>query len=107
MASSRDGLFLGIDVGTQSTKALVLDAATQQVVGRGAVAYGLIEGLPPGAMEQHPQTWIDAMATASRQALLGVDANRVRAIGVSGQQHGFVPLDEAGNVLDGSGVRRG
>ncbi|MEY4830577.1 MAG: hypothetical protein RLZZ562_2373 [Planctomycetota bacterium] len=99
MASSRDGLFLGIDVGTQSTKALVLDAANQQVVGRGAVAYGLIEGLPPGAMEQHPQTWIDAMAAASRQALLGVDASRVRAIGVSGQQHGAVVLDERDDVV--------
>lgn len=91
--------FLGIDVGTQSTKALVLDADTGEVTGRGAVAYGLIEGLPAGHMEQHPQTWLDAIRGAAKQAMAGLDPSTVLGVGVSGQQHGSVVLDEQMRVL--------
>ena len=85
-------LLLGIDSGTQSTKVLVVDARRGQVVGSATQAYGLLPGLPPGAKEQHPHTWRDATAKAIRQALRGAKAvaAEVKAIGVSGQQHGFV-----------------
>ena len=53
-------LVIGIDSGTQSTKALVVDAKNGRVLGEGAKAYGLIDGLPAGAKEQHPADWIDA-----------------------------------------------
>jgi D-xylulose kinase len=94
-------LVIGIDSGTQSTKALVLDVARKKVVGCAAVAYGLIPKLPPGAKEQHPGTWRDATAKAIQAALKQAKARAgdVKAIGVSGQQHGFVPLDKAGNVI--------
>ena len=94
-------LVIGIDSGTQSTKALVLDVARKKVVGCAAVAYGLIPKLPPGAKEQHPGTWRDATAKAIQAALKQAKARAgdVKAIGVSGQQHGFVPLDQAGNVI--------
>ncbi len=94
-------LVIGIDSGTQSTKALVLDVAKKKVVGTASVAYGLIPKLPPGAKEQHPHTWRDATARAIRAALkqAGAKAGEVRALGVSGQQHGFVPLDREGNVI--------
>ena len=94
-------LLIGIDIGTQSTKALVVDAKTGKVLGSGAQAYDLIPNLPPGAKEQHPHTWRDATAGAIRQALRGAKANaaEVKAIGVSGQQHGFVPLDKDGEVI--------
>ncbi len=61
----------------------------------------LIPGLPPGAKEQHPHTWRDAAAKAIRDALrkAGASAGEVAAIGVSGQQHGFVPLDKEGEVI--------
>jgi xylulokinase len=57
--------------------------------------------LPPGAKEQHPHTWRDATAKAIKSALKNANAKpeEVAAIGVSGQQHGFVPLDEAGEVI--------
>jgi len=94
-------LLLGIDSGTQSTKVLVVDAKTGAVLGSAAQAYDLIPGLPPGAKEQHPHTWRDATARAIRQVLRSarVKTGEIKAIGVSGQQHGFVPLDAEGEVI--------
>ncbi|MFM8360687.1 MAG: xylulokinase, partial [Verrucomicrobiota bacterium] len=94
-------LLLGIDSGTQSTKALAVDARTGRVLGSDTAAYDLIEGLSPGAKEQHPHTWRDATRDAIRGALRAAraTASEVVAIGVSGQQHGFVPLDARGQVI--------
>src|SRR5213076_1373978 len=77
-------LLLGVDSGTQSTKVLVVNAKNGKVIAAASQTYDLIPNLPPGAKEQHPHTWRDATA---------------RAIGVSGQQHGFVALDKAGQVI--------
>ena len=94
-------LFIGIDSGTQSTKALVVDAKTGKVLGSAQRAYPLIGGLPPGAKEQHPETWRKATATTLKAALKEAKASaaEVKGIGVSGQQHGFVPLDKKGAVI--------
>ncbi len=94
-------LIIGIDSGTQSTKALVLDTGKKRVVGSAAEKYDLISDLPPGAKEQHPHTWRAATAKAIKLALKAAKARsgEVKAIGVSGQQHGFVPLDAAGEVI--------
>ena len=98
MAAS-GALFLGLDIGTQSTKALVLDATSRSVVARASATYGLIEGLPPGHAEQHPDTWVDAVRTVAREVLRSVDAARIQGVGVSGQQHGCVVLDERDQVI--------
>jgi xylulokinase len=94
-------LLIGIDSGTQSTKALVVDAGSGKVLGTGAQAYDLIPNLPAGAKEQHPHSWREATAGAIRQALRQAKAvaAEVVAVGVSGQQHGFVPLDKNGEVI--------
>jgi xylulokinase len=94
-------LIIGIDSGTQSTKALVVEARSGKVLGAASVAYDLIPNLPPGAKEQHPHTWRDATAKAIQGALrqARAKAGEVVAIGVSGQQHGFVPLDKDGKVI--------
>src|SRR5215831_14226020 len=94
-------LLLGIDSGTQSTKVLVVDARDGKVLAAAAQEYDLIPDLPPGAKEQHPHTWRDATASAIRRALRQARAvaAEVKAIGVSGQQHGFVPLDRDGEVI--------
>src|SRR5437867_7303615 len=94
-------LLIGIDSGTQSTKVLVLDADSGRVVAASAETYDLIPNLPPGAKEQHPHTWRDATRRAVRKALALAAARpgEVKAIGVSGQQHGFVPLDKNGQVI--------
>ena len=65
------------------------------------VAYGLLPNLSPGAKEQHPHVWREATAKAIKAALKQAKAraSQVKAIGVSGQQHGFVPLDAKGEVI--------
>src|SRR2546426_866684 len=90
-----EGLYLGFDVGTQGTKGLVLDTGVGGVVGRAGRAYGLIPGLPAGAAEQHPDTWMQALREVAAELLAvpGIDRARVRGVGVSGQQHGLVVLD--------------
>src|SRR6266567_3088293 len=94
-------LILGIDSGTQSTKVLVIDAKDGKVIASAAQEYELLPNLPPGAKEQHPHTWREAAASGIRRALRQARAvaAEVKAIGVSGQQHGFVPVDEKGEVI--------
>lgn len=93
--------FLGIDSGTQSTKTILLDATDGQIVASASRQYELIEGLPAGHKEQQPAEWI-AAARATIKAVLdqaGIERGQVRGIGVSGQQHGFVALDENDQVI--------
>src|SRR4051812_773273 len=94
-------LLLGIDSGTQSTKVLVVDANDGKVLASATQEYELLANLPPGAKEQHPHTWREASASAIRRALRQARAvaAEVKAIGVSGQQHGFVALDKEGEVI--------
>lgn len=93
-------LFLGIDCGTQGTKAIILDAISGQVLGQGAAAHTMISGAN-GRREQDTQQWLEAFTLATRQALLAanVDGQSILGIGVSGQQHGLVLLDDQGEVL--------
>ncbi|MGH8395148.1 MAG: xylulokinase, partial [Pseudomonas sp.] len=97
---TQQNLYLGIDCGTQGTKAIVLDASSGKVLGLGAASHTLISGAN-GRREQHTQEWLDAFTEATHRALqqAGVDGQDILAIGVSGQQHGLVLLDDQGQVL--------
>ena len=92
-------LFIGIDSGTQSVKAVVLDIDTGKVIAEARAPHTLIDGLPVGHMEQHPQEWVTALDTVILEVAGRIDRARVKGIGVSGQQHGFVPLDAKGEVI--------
>jgi len=90
--------FLGIDLGTSSVKALLLDDSGQ-VLGSGSGEYPL-HAPQPGWAEQDPHTWWAATVEAVRQALVGGKGQgAVAAIGISGQMHGTVLLDEEDNLL--------
>src|SRR6266567_3549312 len=93
--------FIGLDVGTQSTKAIVLDSDLRHVKATAAVHYDLIPDLPPGYKEQNPADWISAVNQVVETVLnsIGDDRRHIRGIGVSGQQHGFVPLDRDNKVI--------
>ena len=92
-------LFIGIDSGTQSVKAVVLDIDTGKVIAEARAPHTLIDGLPVGHMEQRPQEWVTALDAVILEVAGRIDRARVKGIGVSGQQHGFVPLDAKGEVI--------
>lgn len=92
-------MYLGIDCGTQGTKALLV-SEQGAALGRGYAPHEIVERAS-GAREQNPAWWLEALVTSVRQALkeAGSQADTVRALGVSGQQHGLVVLDEAMDVI--------
>ena len=100
MSYANTPLFLGIDCGTQGTKAVVLDIDSGQVLGEGSAPHSMISDAS-GRREQDPAEWVAALEQATRSALAvaGVAGERIRGIGVSGQQHGLVLLDAEGQVL--------
>ncbi|MEM7532807.1 MAG: xylulokinase [Chloroflexota bacterium] len=90
---------IGIDTSTTATKALLCDE-TGNVIGVAAKDYGFETPYPLWS-EQDPALWWDATIHSVRQVLAdtGVDASDVVGIGLTGQMHGLVLLDEAGDVL--------
>ena len=93
-------LYVGIDCGTQGTKVIVFDSETSVIKGEGYAPHRLITD-DSGAREQDPGWWIEALDSAMSEALtpLGGARRSVRAIGVSGQQHGLVILDSEHRVI--------
>jgi xylulokinase len=90
---------LGLDVSTTATKALLLDAAGT-VVASAATAYPF-ETPRPLWSEQDPALWWDGAARSIRSVLAaaGVDPAEIAGVGLTGQMHGLVLLDGAGDVL--------
>jgi len=87
----------GIDAGTQSVKVLVYDAERLQVLASTSAPLTLMSA-EGGVREQHPADWVAAV----HACFAGLDAGlrqRIEALAVSAQQHGFVPLDAKGEVL--------
>ena len=93
-------MYVGVDCGTQSTKVVVLDPDGGRILGEASRPHRLDEG-EGGRREQAPADWITAFCGAFREAVArsGVDAGAIRALGVSGQQHGLVALDAAGEPV--------
>src|SRR5579863_7568234 len=94
------GYVLGVDVGTGGTRALIIDE-------RGRIVASATEEHQPfaspqiGWAEQHPQDWWRAACVAIRSALQQADCGgeRIACVGFSGQMHGAVMLDSAGEVV--------
>jgi len=84
-------LVAGVDCSTQSTKVVVVDADSGEIVALGQAAHAVTG--TGGARETHPDVWWEALRTAVAQTGL---AGEVSGISVAGQQHGLVCLDAAG-----------
>lgn len=93
-------LYAGIDCGTQSTKVIIADNRTARILGEGSAPHPMISE-SDGSREQEAVWWTDALETAFAQAIknAGIDGREIRALAVSGQQHGFVPVSHDGTVL--------
>jgi len=93
-------MWLGIDIGTGGSRALVVD---ERGVVRGSrtAAHEDMKMERPQWAEQRPENWWDAAVDAIRGALdeAGVPGAAIRGIGLSGQMHGLVILDGGGCVV--------
>lgn len=93
--------YLGIDLGTSATKAIVLDDGGR-VLGKGRAGYATSHP-HAGWSEQDPHDWWDAVCTATRQALAAARSGDLAAVALSGQLNGLVLLGERleplGNAL--------
>jgi len=96
----KDQLFIGIDSGTQGTKGVVFSREEGRILAEAYTDHQLIENIG-GRREQEPEWWIEACSTVIGQLLKqsNVSSDMICAIGVSGQQHGMVPLDARGEVI--------
>ncbi|MCB0162079.1 MAG: xylulokinase, partial [Caldilineaceae bacterium] len=91
--------FIGIDTSTTATKALLM-GADGAVLGVAASEYGY-EMPQPLWSEQAPALWWEATCASLQQLLAesGIDPGEIRALGLTGQMHGLVLLDEKRAVL--------
>lgn len=100
---------IGIDLGTSATKTVLFDI-NGGIVASASREYDLIQP-HNGWAEQNPQDWYDAAIETLKKVVSesGVDACDIVSLGISGQMHGLVMLDEDCNVLRPrfSGVTRG
>lgn len=87
-------LFLGIDVSTTGSKALLINR-DGEVLGSTTNPHPLSNPRPLWS-EQNPEDWWLAVSASVRQALLNsnISGEAVSAIGLTGQMHGLVLLDE-------------
>ena len=88
---------LGIDLGTQGLKVVFYDYKAREVVASASAPLEVIRDTT-GRAEQESSWWLAALQQALQQVSASVRMS-VRAIAVSGQQHGFVPIDGNGEVL--------
>ena len=97
MAASE--FFLGIDLSTTGAKALVIDSAGA-IVSSATTPLTLSTPRPLWS-EQNPHEWWRATANSVRRALAqaGIAGPDIGAIGLTGQMHGLVLMDAAGEPL--------
>ncbi len=88
---------LGIDVSTTGVKALLIDD-NGEIVASSTTPLHLSTPKPLWS-EQNPHNWWQAAVTSIRHVLSESDAAGIAAIGLTGQMHGLVLLDEHGEVL--------
>lgn len=95
---------LGLDIGSSSVKAALLDGSTGQCIAQATSPNGI--ELPmishqPGWAEQHPDTWWHhiGQCMAQLKAENSAAVAGIKAIGISYQMHGLVCVDAAGNAL--------
>ena len=91
---------IGIDVGTGGSRAVLIDTAGK-IVASATVEHKPFVSTHTGWAEQDPRDWWRASAAAIRAAITkaAIPPEEIKAVGLSGQMHGAVLLDERDEVL--------
>jgi xylulokinase len=87
---------LGLDLGTSSAKAVVVDSGGQ-VLARASAGYA-VTSATAGYAESEPANWWSAVTGCAREAIHAAGVRPI-AIGLSGQMHGLVMTSAAGQAL--------
>jgi xylulokinase len=87
----------GIDLGTQSCKLILYNPETKRIIAKSQASLDII-AKNDGTREQRAE-WFEAAMLACFQAISPELRASIAAVGVSGQQHGFVPLDANGKAI--------
>lgn len=92
-------MFLGVDIGSQSVKAIVVDKSLS-ILGQGSVPLSFMAG-SGNKVEQNPQSWLDALRPAIAAALAdaGISNSSIMGLGIGGQLDGCVPVDQSCTAL--------
>lgn len=100
MSSDLPFYWLGLDVGTSSSRALLVDA-DGQVQHSFSAPHDEMQMAKPFWAEQEPDNWWSASKSAIRNVLraAGIDGKAVAGVGLSGQMHGLVLLDQNRKVI--------
>ena len=91
-------VFLGMDVGTGGTRAVLVDEQGR-LIASASSEHAAFRTEHPGWAEQDPEDWWRAAQEAIRAVLAQVPGQKVQAVGLTGQMHGAVMLDKDGKVL--------
>ncbi len=96
---TNEPLLLGIDISTTGAKALLINSQGDVVAS--ATTPLTLDTPRPLWSEQHPADWWEGVVNSIRQVLVEADVagETVTAVGLTGQMHGLVLLDKAGEVL--------
>jgi len=92
-----ENLYLGIDVGTSSLKLILIDEDCR-ILKQASQKY-ILNAPQFGWLEINPEIWVEAFVCAADRLLQGVDRNRVKRIGVTGQMHTLILLGENGKAI--------
>ncbi len=105
-----DKIFAGLDVSTQSLKFIIIDLSNNSIVYEDNLSYdkelpaynttnGTVKHKDPRVSESNPIMWIDALNKIFLRAKEKTSAlPKIKAISVSGQQHGLVSIDRRGQL---------
>ncbi|MFG2492011.1 FGGY-family carbohydrate kinase [Streptomyces caniferus] len=95
-APGLDGIWLGLDLGTQSARCVAVDGTGQVLAAAARPLTGRRDG---NRHEQDPEEWWSALAAACREALGGVDTRRVRGLAIDGTSGTILLADAHGTPL--------
>ena len=105
-----DKIFAGLDVSTQSLKIIILNLSNSSIIYKDTVVYdkdlpdyntsnGIIRNIDVRISESNPIMWIDALNMIFERAKIKKNLlSKIKAISVSGQQHGLVSLNSEGRL---------